>query len=140
MRRVGPTKQANGQSRDDLVKAFDDVNQIFVRNPRESSAKSFGTERADLTDLYPRPLWQASGLDLHGQGESGPWLLAGQCHRNDSAVTFIEDIVAEYEHGPMTGLFLPAGGIEVRPPDLAPQYSGHAETSAASPSSARARS
>ena len=101
-------------SADDLVETFDDVNEVFVRNPRESSADAFGTERADRTDLDPGALRQASGQDLHGQGESRPWLLAGQRHGNDGAGTFIEHIVTQDKYRTLAHLFMATDRVAYR--------------------------
>ena len=82
-------------STDNLIQPFDDLVEYFRHSAGQSGADSFNRERAYLTDLYPRFLWQPSDLKLQGQWEAGGLRLAGKSDGNDGAGAFVEYIVTK---------------------------------------------
>lgn len=125
-----------GLGTDDVVQALDDLGQLFRAHGAESWADSLHGQRANLADLHPGLFWKALRLQLQRERKGCALRLARECHGDHRARPFIEDIMAEDQHRPPSGLFLASDGVEFRPPDLTPQYSGHVATSVDRPSSA----
>lgn len=123
-------------SSNNLVQALDQLVELFRRKRLDQVTDPLHRERTDLTDLDPGSFRQLARLKFEGQGKSSALRLACDCHCDDRARTLVEDIVAEDDDGTLTSLFTPANGIEIGPPELAPQYSGYWFNSSDSPSSA----
>src|SRR5262249_22924064 len=94
--------------------------------------------RTDLANLGPRALWQPLALQLESEREARPRGLARERDCDDRAGALVEDVVAEYQHWATASLLVAAHRVEVRPPDLSPQYSGQVSLPPAKPSSAKA--
>src|SRR5215831_18826663 len=125
---------------ENLIQTFQHLREFLRRCPTEAPPNPLDRKRTDLTDLHPGALWQAWCGQLERERKSGALRLARQRDCNHSSGPLVEDVVTEDQHRALTGLLRTARGIEIRPADLAPQYSGHPAASKPSPSSAMARS
>jgi hypothetical protein len=130
-----PQASTNERS-NDLAKSLQDGLDFFRGNDTESSTDALYGKRSDLADLDPGSFRQFGCSKFERQRELGPGLLTRKSYGNNSAGSFIENIMTEDHDGPFSGLLLPANWIQVSPTNLASQYSGHVSPVAARPSSA----
>ena len=54
-----------------------------------------------------------------GEWEPGTLWLTRNCHGDNRPRTFIKDVLAQYQHGAQSRLFMTLGRIQVRPDDVA---------------------
>src|SRR3990172_1219852 len=122
---------------DDFVQAVDkDVNNL-LRQSAQPLPDPFHRQRPHLADLHPRFLRQPEILgQLEREGIRRPLLLARDRHRDHSARSLVEDVLAQHDHGPQASLLMPSNRVQIGPDNFSPQYSGHSEASPAKPSSA----
>ena len=120
---------------DDFDQSIDNRGQLLLGGPPEPSADAFDRQRPDLADLDPRALGEPWRIERQREGE----VCTGSRLVRAAAMTvpdcFVEDVVAEDNDRALAGLFVATSRVQVRPADIAPQYSGH--DSPSSPSSAR---
>ncbi len=109
----------------DFVQTFYDHLKLLGRQPPKKLAEPLGRESTNLTDLHPRALGKRNRPDFKRKREADPWLLAGDGQGDDSPGALIEDIVAQNKNRSSASLFPTSHRIEVRPEDIASQYSGH---------------
>ena len=113
---------------DDLVEPLDEARKLFGRYAPRAFAEPLGGGRANLRALGPRPLGETCRGELDRQREAGARFLTRDRERDHRAGSLVEDLVTQDQHRPLARLVVAAKRIEVRPVDLAPQYSGHAES------------
>lgn len=64
---------------------------------------------------------------LRVKGETCLPRLTSYRYGDNRAGSLIEDVLAEYENGPVAALFVSTCWIEIRPIDVASRYSGHSD-------------
>ncbi len=118
-----------------FVQAFDDLAEFCRVHFPCTLADSFHGDCSYLRDLYPRCERKAASRQSQCEGKACPGWLTRNRHRDYSARTPIEMIIAEDQHRTDSRLLAPAHRVHVGPVNLSPQYVGH--DSSPRPSSAR---
>lgn len=110
---------------DDLIQPSYHPGKILRRDPCDSLSHTLDRQGSDLADLDPGSLRQLLGFKTQGQWEACSWFLTGDGNGDHGSRTVVEDIAAKDQDGSASRLFLSDCRIQIRPDDIAPQYSGH---------------
>ncbi len=89
-------------------------------------AEAIEGNRSDLRNLHPGGFGQHFRRQRHRQRESSFLGLTCNRHGDYRLGLPVEQVVAEDENRPQPGLLATSDGVQVRPIDLTPQYSGQA--------------
>src|SRR5690606_19110377 len=100
---------------DDLVQSFDYKSKLLGGYPSYFLLDPFHCKCSDLADLDPGSFYPFSILKLAGQGKPCPLSLDRQCHGNNSAGTFIENILTEDEYWSQPCLLPAAHRVQICP-------------------------
>src|SRR2546427_2703243 len=102
----------------------------MIRRPPRSTLFPY------TTLFRSRALRERGSGELQGEGEAGSLRLAGDRYSDHGTRSLVEHVVTEHDYGASSRLLGAAGGVEIRPANLAPQYLGHVTRSVGRPSSA----
>ena len=121
-----------------LVESINDRIDLLWRCLGDLVPETSDRKCSDPVDLHPGPFWQPGTYRFRCKRKTGTLRLTCEHNGNDGPGPFVEYILAQNENRTKPGLLMSTRRVEVRPNNIAPQYSGHSSVSESIPSSAMA--